>query len=121
MSMDSIYVAECGDDRPMDFSTGDPMDVFAAIEVYVQFDSDRAGRRPVTQPVPGHAGRWLLAYSSLGKLHAAMHGDDEIEYSQVLGSQVLDDLHGAGVWFDRGFRGGRQILLPTPDLDIDKG
>lgn len=117
--MDSIYVADRGDDHPVDFSTADPMDVFAAIEVYVQFDSDRSGRRPVTQPVPGHPGRWILAYSSLGKLHAAAHGDDEVEYSQVPGSQILTELHGAGVWFDRGFRGGRQILLPAPDLNID--
>lgn len=121
MTMESIYVTEYGDDRPVDFGTGDPMDVFAATEVYVQFDSDRTGRRPVIQPVPGHAGQWILAYRSLAKLHAAAHGDDEVEYSQLLGSQILADLRGAGVWFDRGFPGGRQILLPTPDLNLDAG
>jgi hypothetical protein len=117
--MDSIYVTDGRHDQPLDFSTGDPMDVFAAAEVYVQYDSDRAGRRPITQAVPGHAGRWILAYSSLSNLHDAAHGDDEIEYSHVIGAQVVADLAGAGVWLDRGFPGGRQILLPAPDLDIE--
>jgi len=95
------------------------MDVFSSLTVYVEFDTDRSSRRPVTRTIPGHPGRWICAYSSLERLHAAIR-DDEVEYSQHSGSRLLAELNGdAGVWFDHAFPGGRQILLPPLDISAD--
>lgn len=120
MTIDSIYDnTSSNQDAAVDFSHGDPMDVFSRLTVYVEFDTDRSGRRPVARTVPGHPGQWIFVYSSLERLHAALR-DDEVEYSQRNGSRLLAELNGdVGVWFDHTFPGGRQILLPPLDISTD--
>jgi len=99
----------------------DPLDTFAQMTVYVQFDSDRPSRRPVQRVIPGHVGQWVCAYSSFDRLAKGNHGD-EVEYSLLPGERLLENLpSGAGMWLDRGFPEGRQILLPSPDPAHDVG
>ena len=38
----------------VDFLAGDPLDVFAQLHVYVEFDSDQRARKPVEVAVVGH-------------------------------------------------------------------
>lgn len=121
MTIDSIYdkASPANEGEAADFGHGDPIDVFSALSVYVEFDTDRSGRQPVTRTVPGHPGRWVCVYSSLERLRTATR-DDEVEYSQLDGTRLLAALHGdAGVWFDHTFPGGRQILLPPVDISTD--
>jgi hypothetical protein len=102
--------------QAVDFSGGEPVDVFCGLSVFVEFDSDRARRQPVTRPVPGQPGRWVHAYSSLERL-ASVRGDPDVEYSCLSGARLLTLLPDhAGVWFDHLFPGSRAILLPTPDF-----
>jgi hypothetical protein len=96
----------------MDVNTGDPMDQFSQMTVYVHFDSDSRSRRPVENAVAGHPGQWICAYSSLARLIDANHGE-EVEYSSLRGEQVLAYLpEHAGVWLDRTYPNGRKIVLP---------
>jgi len=118
MTIDSIYDRSSKVNRgeATDFSRGDPIDVFSTLSLYVEFDTDRSGRQPVTRTVPGHPGKWVCAYSSLERLRASTR-DDEVEYSQLSGADLLAALHGdTGVWFDHTFPDGRQILLPPMEF-----
>lgn len=118
MLLDSIYDRDVrSPEADVDFGRGDPVEIFSGIAVYAEFDSDKRDRRPVTWSVPGYAGRWVLAYSSLEKLRSA-HRNEDVEYSAVSGARLLVAIpEGAGVWFDRSCLGGRAILLPRPDPD----
>lgn len=101
------------------FSDGEPLDVFSRMPVFVEFDSDHRGRRPVERVVAGHPGRWIFVYSSLERLINAHHGD-EVEYSRIAGGTVLELLPDtAGVWFDRSFAGGRKLVLPPVQISTD--
>jgi hypothetical protein len=104
--------------QPSAFDTGDPVAVFEDLRVYVEFDSSDHGRRPVEEKFPGHPGEWVCAYSSLERLRDT-HGED-IEYSCVLGRTLLGQSStDAGVWYDRGYRDGRKILLPPAPFQLD--
>ena len=93
------------------FNDGDPMDVFHGLEVFVEFDSDAPTRRPITERVPGHPGAWVCAYSSLDRLRERR--SEDVEYSGMRGERLLACLpDDAGLWYDRGYSGGRKILLP---------
>lgn len=119
MSLDSIFAYDkYGGASGVDFTRRDPVDVFARLHIVVEYDIDGKTRHPVTAKVPGYPGPWILAYSSVEKLHLAK-GDTDIEQSQMLGSRLLETMPpGTGVWFDRTFPGGRQILLPAADLTV---
>jgi hypothetical protein len=121
--MDPLYDntahAARGDGDAVDFGRESPLEIFSAVTVYAQFDSDRPGRRPVARTVPGYVGRWVFAYSSLSRLQAAQ-GNDEVEYSMLRGAELLALIADhAGVWFDRDFPGARLIQLPIPDPPTD--
>lgn len=100
-----------------DFSGANPQQIFAELTVYVEFGYHQSERYMTETIVPGHDGLWIAAYSSLRRLQLA-RGNDEIEYSAILGRWVL--VHkpsSAGVWFDPCFRGGRPILVPIPHME----
>jgi hypothetical protein len=121
MAIDSIYDRSSRVSRgeTVDFSHGDPIDVFSRLTLYVEFDTDRSDRQPVTRTVPGHPGKWICVYSSLERLLANAR-DDEVEYSQLSGAHLLTALHGdTGIWFDHTFPEGRQILLPPLEFSTD--
>jgi hypothetical protein len=102
----------------VDFRSGDPLDVFAQLHVYVEYDSDQRTRKPVEVAVAGHPGLWICVYSSMARLVTAC--GDEVEYSVVTGSVVLAQLPDhAGLWFDRASPGGRKLLLPPVDVIVD--
>jgi hypothetical protein len=83
------------------FDTGDPVAVFEDLRVYVEFDSSDHGRRPVEEKFSGHPG-------------------EGIEYSCVLGRTLLaQSSTDAGVWYDRGYRDSRKILLPLAPFQLD--
>ena len=104
---------------PLDFGSGDPLDRFARMRVYVPFDSDQRSRRPVEQAVPGYPGRWMCVYSTFDRM-AQAHGGDEVEHSILTGAQVLASMPDqAGVWFDRSFPGGRRLMLPPVEVATD--
>jgi hypothetical protein len=95
-----------------DFSSDEALEVFARMRVYVEFDSDQRGRRPVEDFVAGHPGQWICAYSSLSRLIDA-HRGEEVEYSVISGAMLLAQLpDSAGVWFDRSYPGARKLVLP---------
>ena len=99
------------------FGTGDPREVFSGLTVYVEFDTQLPERQMAPTIVPGEIGRWVAAYSSLRRLHLA-RGDDAVEYSTMIGAQVLAQRPRViGVWYDPCFPGGRPIAVPTPDID----
>lgn len=104
---------------PTPFDHGDPLDVFAEMTVYLQFNASASSYRPVETIVPGHPGRWLCAYSSFEYLNRANRGE-EVEYSTIRGKQVLVYLStGLGLWLDRGYPESRKILLPAIDATDD--
>jgi hypothetical protein len=119
MSLESIYDYDTyGGASGVDFSRGDPVDVFARLQIFVEYDADGRERKLVTTTVPGHPGPWILAYSAVEKLHLAKHETD-VEYSAIPGRRLLATMRpGTGVWFDHEFPGGRKILLPAADLSI---
>lgn len=97
---------------PTPFGEGDVLDIFETLQVYVEFTSDRPGRRPVLVTIKGHPGEWVCAYSSLDRLLSEQ--GDGIEYSCMLGRTLIQCLRDdVGVWFDRRFSSGRKILLPS--------
>lgn len=119
MSLDSIFANDrYGGASGVDFDRRDSVEVFARLPIVVEYDIDGKARQLVTTKVPGYPGPWILAYSSVGKLHLAK-GETDIEYSEMLGSRLIAAMPaGTGVWFDRSFPGGRQILLPAADLTV---
>ena len=119
MSLDSIFADDkYGGASGVDFNHRDPVDVFARLQIVVEYDIDGKARQLVTTRVAGYPGPWILAYSSVEKLHLAK-GDSDIEQSHMVGGRLLETMPpGTGVWFDRGFPGGRQILLPAADLTV---
>lgn len=113
--------AEFARGEAVDFSRGHPVEMFCGLTVYVQFDADQVRRRPVVRDIPGQPGRWIIAYSSLERLVAAV-ADPDVEYSFMRGESLLAQLPDrTGVWFDRAYPGGRPILLPAPEIPGDVG
>lgn len=109
----SVYDVDDANTSP--FGDGDVLDTFETLRVYVEFTSDRPGRRPVRTTVKGHPGEWVCAYSSLDRLVSAQ--GEGVEYSCVLGRTLIQSVpDDVGVWFDRGLRSGRKILLPSIEL-----
>lgn len=118
--MDSIYdnTARVDHEDPsaeVEFGSRDPLEVLSTLTVYVEFTAGRHHRRPMVTTVPGHAGQWVCAYSSLARLQTAQNST-EVEYSPMRGAYLLTIMpEHAGIWFDRLFPGGRPIMLPTSD------
>ena len=109
----SIYEEDpCrSDECIINFGSADPLDVLGAALIFVPFDSDRPGRRPVIERVPGHPGLWMLAYSTRHRL-THIYGD-AIDYSEVAGHEFLAEFtDSAGIWLDYGYPSGRKITLP---------
>jgi hypothetical protein len=97
--------------RSILFREADPLDAVGSALLFVPFDSDGRGRRPVTEPVPAHPGLWIFAYSTRGRM-AQVHGDG-VDYSEVAGYQFLAQFaSAAGLWLDFGHLAGRKITLP---------
>ncbi len=104
--------------QPSIFDVGDPVAIFEDLRVYVEFDSGHHDRRSVVESFPGHPGQWICAYSSLERLRDK-HGED-IEYSCILGRTLLaQSSNDAGIWYDRGYRTGRKVLLPPTPFQLD--
>lgn len=114
----SIYEDGSLMNRPVEFGTGDPLDVFARLLVYVPFDTDTRNRRPIEETVPGHPGLWICVYSTFSRLSAARH-EESPEYSEMLGERLfaLASDH-TGIWLDRSYPGGRKILIPPVDISV---
>jgi hypothetical protein len=119
MSLDSIFADDrYGGASGVNFDHRDPVEVFARLQVVAEYDVDNSSRQLITTRVPGYPGPWIMAYSSVEKLHLAK-GETDIEYSAIVGSRLMATMApGSGVWFDRSFPGGRQILLPAHDLTV---
>lgn len=119
MSLDSIFAYDkYGGASGVNFDRRDPVEVFSRLHVAVEYDVDGKERRLVTTRVPGYPGKWIMAYSSLEKLHLAK-GETDIEHSEMSGSRLMATMPtGTGVWFDRSFPGGRQILLPAAEIPV---
>lgn len=94
---------------------GDAEDRFAQVDVWVEFDRPDTDRHLVTTFIPGHVGRWVLAFSSYERFVEAHRGEDA-EYSVLRGDAVLTRLPShAGLWLDRGHPGGCKILFPQTE------
>lgn len=117
MSLDSIFAYDrYGGASGVDFDRRDPVEVFARLQIVVEYDVDGKARQLVTTRVPGYPGPWILAYSSVQKLYLAK-GDTDIEHSDMAGHRLMETMPtGTGIWFDRSFPGSRQILIPAADL-----
>jgi hypothetical protein len=99
------------------FDSRDPVVVFESLHVYIEFDVNQVGRRPVVDTFGGHPGQWICAYSSLDRLREA-RGED-VEYSCVRGLTVLAQyVSEAGLWYDHGYDGPK-ILLPPAAFQVD--
>lgn len=80
--------------------------------VYVEFDGPNRGRRPVTRTLPGFTGRWVLAFSTYGRLHQA-HRGEPVEHSLIHGTTLLAMLPDfTGVFLDHGQPDGAIVVLP---------
>lgn len=99
----------------------DLLDAFSRLPVYVRFDSDGRGRRPVEEIIAAHPGWWVCVYSTFERLSAVYHGT-EIEWSSMAGKTLLALVSNrCGIWLDRSYPGGRQILVPPVDITTDVG
>lgn len=85
---------------------------FPQVRVWVEFDSPDLNRRLVATTLPGHVGRWVLAYSSYERF-TEIHRGEDAEYSMLRGETLLAILPPyTGIWLDPGHPDGCTILFP---------